>query len=213
MNGFQDIRLSEFGDVISIKRGFPTQRATKEGEVPVMSIADLRNQKVPRYFAGFEDMRDLRIDEGQPGDVLVSIEGGTVGEVLSVGPDVESFVPSQQVATLRVTRPDELDPWYLGAWLSSETAQEQLRRLTRGSGIQRIAIKELGSLVLRVPPVEFQRQIGHRFVAFETSIRLHRDVAVCLQDLRDADLVVSFAGLNPDTNQPSIGRKRDQHGG
>lgn len=43
------------------------------------------------------------------------------------------------------------DPWYLGAWLSTEVGGEQLRRLARGSGIQRIAMKDLSSPTISVP--------------------------------------------------------------
>jgi restriction endonuclease S subunit len=86
-----------------------------------------------------------------------------------------------------------LDPWYLGAWLSTDPAQEQLRRLTRGSGIQRIPIKDLSSLAVPLPPIAQQRAISERYLAFEAAIRSHRAVATCLEELRDLDLVTAFA--------------------
>ncbi|HZQ86077.1 MAG TPA: restriction endonuclease subunit S [Acidimicrobiales bacterium] len=132
---------------------------------------------------------------GQAGDVLVAIEGGTVGETLVVPDGLNEFVPSQQVATLRVHDGTLIDPWYLGAWLTAEPAAEQLRRLARGLGIQRIPIKELSSVVVQVPPIHEQRRIGERFRAFENSIRSHRAVTACLEGLRDADLVVTFAEM------------------
>src|SRR4029079_3700091 len=124
-----------------------------------MSIAGLRNQNAPRHFADFKDIDDLRLDLGRPRDVLVSIEGGTVGETLVVQPDTAEFVPSQQVATLRVIDATMLAPQYVGAWLSTEAAREQLKRLARGAGIQRIAMKELFSLTIRVPSLEAQQRI------------------------------------------------------
>jgi hypothetical protein len=196
MTTFQDVRLADLGHAVAITKGFPTQRALPKGDVPVMSIAGLRNQNAPRHFATFADIEDLRIEDGRPGDVLVSIEGGTVGETLIVQPDFAEFVPSQQAATLRVIDTSTLDPWYLGAWLSTEAAREQLERLARGMGIQRIAMKELSSLSIRVPSLERQHEIGRRFIAFEKAIRSHRSVTACLEDLRDADLVVTFAHIN-----------------
>src|SRR5207249_1841050 len=109
-----------------------------EGEVRVMSVAALRNAAPPKHYAQRIDLTED--DIAQPGDVLVAIEGGTVGETLVVPEGLEEFVPSQQAATLRVRDLAHLDPWYLGAWLTSEPATEQLRRLARGLGIQRIPI-------------------------------------------------------------------------
>jgi ABC-type sugar transport system substrate-binding protein len=48
-------------------------------------------------------------------------------------------------------------------------------------------------LVVRIPPIADQREIGERYFAFEDAIRSHRAVTDCLQKLRDADLVVAFA--------------------
>jgi hypothetical protein len=188
----EEVRLGDLPSwALTITRGFPTQRAVENGEVRVMSVAALRNAAPPRHFAQRVDMSDS--DIAQPGDVLVAIEGGTVGEALVVPEDVEEFVPSQQAATLRVHDQSYLDPWYLGAWLAAEPAAEHLRRLARGAGIQRIPVKELSSLILRIPPLAEQREIGERFRAFETGIRAHRAVTSCLEELRNLDLIVTFA--------------------
>jgi len=197
MTSFEEMRLGDLARILMVTKGFPTQRAMPAGDVPVMSVAALRNAASPKYFAEPEAIADLGLQLAQPGDVLVAIEGGTVGETLVVPDGIEPFVPSQQVATLRVVDTTRLDPWYLGAWLATEPAREQLRRLARGAGIQRIPIKEPTSLVLRVPPLADQREIGERFHAFETAVQSHRAVTACLEELRDADLVVTFAEGSP----------------
>lgn len=188
------------GDVLglTITRGFPTQRAVPEGDVRVMSVAMLRNTAPPKHFAERDALADLGMDVAQPGDVLVAIEGGTVGESLGVPPGIDDFVPSQQAATLRVTNPTMLDPWYLGAWLTTDPAREQLRRLARGSVIQRIPLKDLGSLIVHVPPLATQREIGEQFRAFETAIQSHRAVMACLEELRSLELVLTFASITTD---------------
>jgi Type I restriction modification DNA specificity domain len=196
MTAFTDVRLADLGHAVTITKGFPTQRALPQGDVAVMSIAGLRNQSAPRHFASHADIDDLGLDLSRPADVLVSIEGGTVGETLTVQADFGEFVPSQQVATLRVIDTSTLDPWYLGAWLSTEAAREQLTRLARGQGIQRIAVKELSALGIRVLLLHEQQEIGRRYIAFEKAIRSHRSVTACLEELRDADLVVTFAQNN-----------------
>jgi len=158
-----------------------------------MSVAALRSGIDPRYFADCDPIADAGHDVARPGDVLVSIEGGTVGETLVVDEELGEFVPSQQVATLRVLEPIRLDPWYLGAWLSTDPAQEQLRRLTRGSGIQRIPIKDLSSLVVPIPRIARQREISERYRAFGAAIRSHRALVACLEELREVDLMTVFA--------------------
>ena len=192
------LRLGDLGPSLAIIRGFPTQRAVPEGDVRVMSVAMLHDSAPPKHFAETDDLADLGMDVARSEDVLVAIEGGTVGVSFVVPPGFDAFVPSKQVATLRVTDSAVLDPWYLGAWLTTDTARKQLRRLARGIGIQRIPLKDLASVIVPVPPVEMQREIGHKFRAFETAIRSHRAVVACLEELRGLDLVLTFAPIATD---------------
>jgi hypothetical protein len=193
MSAFTEARLGDLASAVTITRGFPTQRTVPDGDIPVMSVADLRNDSAPRHFADLDAIDEAGLSLAQPGDVLVAIEGGTVGETIAVGEGLAQFVPSQQVAILRVTDTTELDPWYLGAWFATEQARDQLRRLARGAGIQRIPIREVASVTVKLPMLSQQREIGSRFVAFETAIKAHRAVAACLEDLRDLDMVVAFS--------------------
>lgn len=193
MTSFEAIRLSDLDHALKISRGFPTQHAMPEGNVRVMSVAGLRNDTPPKLFADRDAISDLGLGTAQTGDVLIAVEGGTVGETMVVPAGIDEFVPSQQVATLRVVDPASLDPWYLGAWFSTEPAREQIRRLARGSAIQRVPVNDLASLTVMIPPLEDQQEIGRRFLAFENAIQEHRAVTTCLQDLRDVDLTVTFA--------------------
>jgi restriction endonuclease S subunit len=211
MTTFEEVRLGDLVRAVTVTKGFPTQRALPKGDVRVMSVAALRNAASPKYFAQRDAIADVGLELAQPGDVLVAIEGGTVGETVVVPDGTEEFVPSQQAATLRVRDATRLDPWYLGAWLTSEPGRDQLRRLTRGMGIQRIPIKDLASLIVRVLPSEVQREIGERFRAFEAAIRSHRAVTACLEDLRDIDLVVAFA-KDSISDATSMSRQVAAHG-
>lgn len=198
MRSARDIRL---GDLATICRGFPTHRAVPEGDIRVMSVAALRTATPPRHFADRVDVAEE--DLARAGDVLVAIEGGTVGEALVLSEEIDEFLPSQQVATLRVHDWTQVDPWYLGAWLTAEPGSEQLRRLARGAGIQRIPVKDLASLIVRVPPLAEQQEIATRLRAFETAIQSHRAVTLCLEHLRDHDLLVTFAELEVPAQQGS----------
>jgi type I restriction-modification system DNA methylase subunit len=193
MSTFTEFRLGDLASAVTVSRGFPTQRTVSDGDVPVMSVADLRNSSAPRHFADLDAIDEAGLSFAEPGDVLVAIEGGTVGETMIVAEESVTFIPSQQVAVLRVTDDGVVDPWYLGAWFATEPAREQLRRLARGAGIQRIPVRELGSLVVRLPALWQQRAIGRHFRAFETAVKAHQAVAACLEDLRDVELVMAFS--------------------
>jgi hypothetical protein len=194
MSSVTEARVADLADVLAIDRGIPTQATTRQGgELPVLSVTDLRDGSAAQNFVDRADLRDYRLQIPEPGDVLVSIEGGTVGETLVLSEDENPFAPSQQVALIHVLDETRLDAWYLGAWLATEPAREQLRRLARGSRIQRIPIKELQSLVIPMPPVEIQRDIGEQFLAFQTAIGLHRKIATTLEQLCTLDLAMTFA--------------------
>jgi hypothetical protein len=59
-----------------------------------------------------------------------------------------------------------------------------------------------------LPPLQEQRTIGLRFRAFENAIQGHRAVTACLQDLRDLDLVVTFAGASTSDVVDTRGKTR-----
>jgi len=206
MTDSQWIRLDELGTTLSITRGFLTAKATESGDVPVLSVAMIRNRAGAKHFTDLETVNGTGQSLAQSGDTLVAIEGGTVGETLLVPEEQPPFVPSQQVATLRVLDDSSVDPWYLGAWLSTEAARDQVRRLARGSAIQRVPIKDLGTVSIPLVPLEHQHEIGERFRAFDQSISNHRSVAACLEELRETDLTATFAGL-----MPSNPRRSGQH--
>jgi type I restriction enzyme M protein len=202
-SSFRQVRLGDLSSAVTIARGFPTHRAVSGGTVPVMSIADLRNGSTPRHFADHDAIWDTGLTEAVPGDVLLAIEGGTVGETMVVAEGSGQFVPSQQVAILRVADTAVIDPWYLGAWFATEQARAQLLRLASGAAIQRVRIRDLQSLTVKLPPLSRQREIGQHFLAFDRAIEGHRAVAVCLEDLRDVELVVAFSDIADGAAHPT----------
>jgi type I restriction-modification system DNA methylase subunit len=204
MGDFSEVRLADLATAVTITRGFPTQKAVPAGDVPVLSVADLSNDGAPRHFANIDALEEAGLGFAEAGDVLVAIEGGTVGEAMVVSEDATKFVPSQQVAVLRITDVSKLDPWYLGAWFATAAAREQVRRLARGMGIQRVPVRELGSLTVKLPALAYQQEIGQKFLAFDTAMKTHRAVAVCLEDLRDVELVLAFSDVTNADGSTSV---------
>lgn len=193
MTQFDEVKIADLGEALRIIRGFATARSTPDGDVPVMSVAMLRNGTPSKNFADRQTLQEVGTPAVQVGDVLVAVEGGTVGETLVVPEEFEEFVPSQQAATLRVLDDGRIDPAYLGAWMTTEMARDQVRRLARGSGIQRVPVRDLAALTIPLPSIADQREIGRRYLVFEHAIQSHRAATACLEDLRDVDLLLAFA--------------------
>lgn len=187
-------------------RGVPTARTLDSGTIPVLSIADLRSGRAPRSFVEPEDLQDLGAMVAEPNDVLISIEGGTVGECLAVDDTRVTFVPSQQVATVRVGGDALVDPWYLAAWLGSEEGELAVKMLARGAAIQRIAIRDLESLQVKVLPLDEQRHIGKMYQAFQRSIQSHRDAIIDLEMLLPIEVNQAIRhGSTPSTSGTNTG--------
>jgi restriction endonuclease S subunit len=192
-------------------RGVPTSRTESEGEIPVYSVAARRNGDYPQRYVSREELDTTESVLSMSNDIWVTVEGGTVGECLVIPDKDPEFVHSQQVAMIRVWRNADIDPWYLGAWLSSFEGRDQVTRLARGSTIKRIAFKDLAKVEVPLPALEQQRRIGARYRAFSAAILAHQEAVSELLQLRDADLLLTFTLGNPgdapygepDTKQPT----------
>src|SRR5664280_347019 len=189
------VRLNDLTDSVVLIRGFPTERTRPSGKYPVLSVADLRNGGAPRQFVDTVDLKGGLAGIAVMDDILIAVEGGTSGESFIVDDQSAKFVPSQQAMTLRVEAAGVLDPWYLAAWLTSDEGRANLAKLTRGAGIQRIALRDLLSLEVRVPPMQDQVRIGGRHMAFQRSLRSHRQVMTQLEELMMVDADLEIMGL------------------
>jgi type I restriction enzyme S subunit len=163
-----------------------------EGSVPILSVASLIGDKEASAFIETDDIDQLGALISRPGDLLIAIEGGSVGDSFFVTPTLPLFVPSQQAVTVRVMEPSTLLPEYLAAWVSSPVGRQQLLRLARGGGIQRIALSDLLKLSVPMPPMDVQRNIGDRLAGLSEAIAEHRKVLDALNELRELELTWLF---------------------
>lgn len=206
MSTWDSRTLKDLGDVVQIARGVPTARTMPEGSVPVRSVASLIADKEASTFIDVEDVDELGALISQPGDVLVAIEGGSVGDSFFVTPGMPLFVPSQQAVTVRVTDASVLRSEYLAAWLASPVGRQQLQRLARGGGIQRIAVSDVLKLSIPLPPMDVQADISDRLAAFSEAIAEHRRVLDTLSELRDVELTWLFKEYTPTEPAPARAR-------
>jgi hypothetical protein len=127
---------------------------------------------------------------------LISLEGASAGDTFTVPEGSAEFVPSQQVAVVRVLDRSALNPWYLGAWLATEEARGQMRRLARGAAVQRIPVNDLAALDL--PPWRTTTRgmaasgIGERFRIFQNAIKTHQDIVEHLESMCSLGIATDF---------------------
>jgi hypothetical protein len=187
-------RIADVPELIAITRGIPTQATSPTGELPVFSLPDLQSRSEAGRFISGPELAATGVRIPQPGDTLISLEGASVGDTFTVPDGSAEFVPSQQVAVVRVLDRSALDPWYLGAWLATEEARGQMRRLARGAAVQRIPVKDLAALDL--PPwrtrVYVARGIGEQFRTFQNAIKTHQDIVEHLKLMRSLGIAINF---------------------
>lgn len=179
------VRVGDLPDLITITRGLPTQATAASGEFPVLSVADLRGGSSAKRFVDKSALTEAGLRIPVPGDTLISLEGATAGESFTVPTGSVPFAASQQAAVVHVVDPSKIDPWYLGSWLTTDGARAQMLRLTGGGAVQRIPIKDLGTLAMpEFKSPREQRRIGDHFRLFQEAIKIHRDIAEHLEAMR-----------------------------
>ena len=193
-------RLDQISGV-SVLRGLPTSRTVSEGDIPVRSIASLRHEERATRFANRDDLGRRQELVVQPGDLLVSIGGPDLGECVVVPDGGDLFIPTQQVAIVRMGTPREVDPWFLAAWFDSEHGRHQLDGLMRSTVVPRVSIDDMARIRIPVPDAEVQERLAKRYRAFEESIEAHRVILADTQRLKDVELTLAFAGESTTTTQ------------
>lgn len=191
--GATPTRLGALTDALTINRGIPTQITASHGKLPVLSVPELRTGAAAKRFVDGGGLSAAHHGIVVEEDVLVSLEGAAAGEIFVVPDDFPSFVPSQQVAVIRIQDRSRLDPWFVGAFLSTKSARNQMRRLARGEKVQRIPVKDLDSLTLPLFSPSNQALYGNRYRAYQKAIRAHREIAQHLESMCAAESEMNFA--------------------
>ena len=89
------------------------------------------------------------------GDILIAMTGATIGKFGVYRSDEIAYL-NQRVGILRATY---IDRHYLSACLATRTFVEQMKLYAYGGAQPNIGAHEIGSIIVPVPPIEYQRQI------------------------------------------------------
>lgn len=119
------------------------------------------------------------------GDIITAISGASTGTknhaTALITEDEDGAICSSGFAVLRNFR--EVEPLYLLAFMQTEFFHRQVRRLLRGHAIPAIALEDLATVQVPVPPQEVQQAIAAK--VRETVHHLKHGLA-CLYDAQNA---------------------------
>jgi len=193
------IHLSNIASV-QIHRGFDTSRSTATGSIAIESVASLRRGDNSPRLTTEDEIARQGLEVARVGDVLVTIEG-SIGDVYLVDDVLAPFIPSRQVATIRVSEGSPLNPVFLAAWLGSPEGKRELDTRSRGTTIQRIALREIENIEIPLPPRGLQEQIAHRYVMMQTAIIEHQKAIALLDQLLQFDVLWELRSVDALTDQ------------
>jgi restriction endonuclease S subunit len=91
------------------------------------------------------------------GDVLVKAKGQNHLAAVSQAPQEPVLVTSQLII-IRLASSDVL-PEYLAWYINQPSAQQRIDRLSVGSNIRHLSVKQIGELEIEVPPIKTQEII------------------------------------------------------
>lgn len=162
--GWPEHRLRDLCEIRSGVPPRPLKRAMSQAHtarevVPVVHPRHLREGLIDAGDAPDADVDTVsQQHQLQIGDVLY-VRTGAMGQTAIVRPSESGWLPHSNVLRLRVTKPAELDPAYLLAYLSQSAVQARIRDRSVRSLTTSLSTITLGDLEMPLPPVADQRRI------------------------------------------------------
>lgn len=144
-------------ELVRIERGIKLHRLAQTGTFGVHTPETLSRSEAPGRFLT-EEADELQtgapMHNALPGDTLISIDG----QIGLVYPVTEPMFAAASFAIVRPhpTTDGRIRSGYLAAWLSTPSFQADLARLSAGTTLRRLSLKDLGSIEVPVPPVDEQ---------------------------------------------------------
>lgn len=157
------------------------------------NVKETHLELVNAPFIPIDDYWSSKRGQVKKGDVLVTTTGAYLGRAALVDRLPQAALASSAVTILRPTT--EVDPSYLEALLNSEIGREQISRLRAAASAQPfIRRKDLGELLIPVPPLSHQRAIANRISETLTKARDLAEQARRLEDEARRAIVLELLG-------------------
>ena len=148
-------------DIMEIRRVIVPKAILSDGTIDVSELPE-ENLKVPA------DEKRLT----KPGDIVIKLStpyDAAIIDEASAGCIVPSFC-----AIVRVG--DNFDVNYLLAFLNSSLCKEQLKQQVAGMPITVLSVGKVASVVIPVPSIEEQREIGTNYIKTQQKIKVVQQI-------------------------------------
>ncbi|MCL1790913.1 MAG: restriction endonuclease subunit S [Peptococcaceae bacterium] len=197
MNNCPKVPLPELLSFVVDNRG-KTVPTAENGHVLIATNC-IKNENL---YPAFEKIRYLSDEtyrtwfraHPQPGDVIF-VNKGTPGRVCMV-PDPVNFCIAQDMIAFRADK-NKLYNKYLFAFLRSKEMQTQIHNYNVGDVIPHFKKSFLDKLLIPLPPMEIQRQIGDIYFDLSAKIDLNTKINHHLEQMAQAIFKSWFVDFEP----------------
>lgn len=117
----------------------------------------------------------------EPGDVVLAVSFRP-GAARVVGEELRGAVVGSDCVVLRALDEGPVTPGWLGVWVRSSYFQGQVEARTSGSGIPRIAARDVAQLQVPVPSLEHQDQTNDAVSELD---RVHRELSQLVDEVNE----------------------------
>jgi type I restriction enzyme S subunit len=179
-----------------------------EGEVALIRSQNVYNDGFNRdglVYITAEHADQLANVAVQPEDVLLNITGDSVARCCQADPHVLPARVNQHVAIIR-PKPDELNPRFLGYFLTSPTMQAQMLAWAHAGATRKALTKGMiESFKVPKPDLPTQQRIAHILGALDDKIELNMRMTRTLEKMAAALFKSWFIDFDP-VNAKAEGR-------
>lgn len=133
------------------------------------------------------EMKELprKIPELNAGDLILMRTGATSKIAVFEDDFDKPVVLSSNLLVCRLKK-DLVDPWFLKAFLESETGRTILSSIAIGSVIKSISLKSLGEMRIPLPPMEEQRAVARAFKEkFDRMRKLRQELETVCREMTE----------------------------
>jgi restriction endonuclease S subunit len=160
--GHRGFPTGKVGDNVSFMNGyaFKSEEFLDSG-IPIVKIKNIKSSLLSFEKAQYSK-QDTKLSKYavKQGDMVISLTGELSGDVGMNLTGVEWYL-NQRVARIDITN-KELHPQYMYYYMVYSGFSEAVRNLSTGSAQPNVSTKNIESLTLPLPPIEFQESIVSR---------------------------------------------------
>jgi len=168
--GHRGFRTGKIGDNISFMNGyaFKSEEFLDSG-VPIVKIKNIKSSVLSFEKVQYSK-QDTKLSKYavKQGDMVISLTGELSGDVGINLTGIEWYL-NQRVARIDIIN-KELQPQYMYYYLVYSGFTEAVRNLSTGSAQPNVSTKNIESMTLPLPPIEFQGSIIMRLNALQTQL-------------------------------------------